>query len=244
MVSTGPQPPESSRIPPGTSLPYPHDNHTVTERPDPQSSRVVPGPRAPGWSPGLSHSPLPEARFKHPLGQAAALCSRGRPPRPRGVSVTTGTGTHRQHGPLAQPRCRSPARRQSRTGVASFRDVCITQDKGRKTPGLGSPGLSRRLAGPLGDGVRSGAHLFSCSKQGSHTRTSFSMPNLGMVEDLEEHLPQKIWPHARQWCCDEGSQGVASSGPPPLGPPCPARLREHRKSNLKERLAGTVQEWC
>lgn len=28
MVSTGPQPPESSRIPPGTSLPYPHDNHT------------------------------------------------------------------------------------------------------------------------------------------------------------------------------------------------------------------------
>lgn len=19
---------------------------------------------------------------------------------------------------------------------------------------------------------------------------------------MEEHLPQKIWPHARQWCCD------------------------------------------
>lgn len=28
------------------------------------------------------------------------------------------------------------------------------------------------------------------------------MPNLGMVEYLEEHLPQKICPHARQWCCE------------------------------------------
>lgn len=43
-------------------------------------------------------------------------------------------------------------------------------------------------------------HLFSCSKQGSHTRTSFSMPNLGMVEYLDEHFPQKICPQARQWC--------------------------------------------
>lgn len=44
------------------------------------------------------------------------------------------------------------------------------------------------------------AYLLSCSKQGSHTRTSFSMPNLGIVEYLEEHLPQKICPHALQWC--------------------------------------------
>lgn len=27
------------------------------------------------------------------------------------------------------------------------------------------------------------------------------MPNLGMVEYLEEHLPQKICPQALQWCC-------------------------------------------
>lgn len=28
------------------------------------------------------------------------------------------------------------------------------------------------------------------------------MPNLGMVEYRDEHLPQKIWPQARQWCWD------------------------------------------
>jgi hypothetical protein len=31
--------------------------------------------------------------------------------------------------------------------------------------------------------------------------TSFSMPNLGMGQALDEHLEQKTWPHARQWCC-------------------------------------------
>lgn len=51
-----------------------------------------------------------------------------------------------------------------------------------------------------GSTINLGTHLLSSSKQGSHTRTSFSMPNFGMVEYLDEHLPQKIWPHARQWC--------------------------------------------
>ena len=69
--------------------------------------------------------------------------------------------------------------------------------------------------------VSQGTHLLSCSKQGSHTRTSFSMPNLGMVEYLEEHLPQKIWPHARQWCCDTGWSG--RPGQPLFTPTfCPA----------------------
>lgn len=43
-------------------------------------------------------------------------------------------------------------------------------------------------------------HLLSSSKQGSQTRTSFSMPNFGIVEYFDEHLPQKICPQARQWC--------------------------------------------
>ena len=43
-------------------------------------------------------------------------------------------------------------------------------------------------------------HLVRSSKQGSHTRTSFSIPNLGMMVDLDEHLAQKMFPQARQWC--------------------------------------------
>jgi len=34
-------------------------------------------------------------------------------------------------------------------------------------------------------------HLLTLSKQASHTRTSFSMPNLGSVDVLEEHCWQK-----------------------------------------------------
>jgi len=44
------------------------------------------------------------------------------------------------------------------------------------------------------------SYLLSFSKQASQTRTSFSMPNLGTIDVLDEHLLQKIWPHARQWC--------------------------------------------
>ena len=43
-------------------------------------------------------------------------------------------------------------------------------------------------------------YLLMSSKQDSHTLTSLSMPNLGMVEDLLEQSPQNTWPHARQWC--------------------------------------------
>lgn len=51
------------------------------------------------------------------------------------------------------------------------------------------------------------------------------MPNLGMVEYLEEHLPQKIWPHARQWCCDTGQVRAAwlatlHAHPPPSTAHC------------------------
>ena len=30
--------------------------------------------------------------------------------------------------------------------------------------------------------------------------TSLSIPNLGRVQALDEHFPQKTWPHALQWC--------------------------------------------
>ena len=43
-------------------------------------------------------------------------------------------------------------------------------------------------------------YLLSFSKQESQTRTSFSMPNLGTIDVFDEHLLQKIWPQARQWC--------------------------------------------
>ena len=78
-----------------------------------------------------------------------------------------------------------------------------TLNKQTRAPGQQDSDLGA-LPGTTLAPVSQGTHLLSCSKQGSHTRTSFSMPNLGMVEYLEEHLPQKIWPHARQWCCDTG----------------------------------------
>ena len=40
----------------------------------------------------------------------------------------------------------------------------------------------------------------SLVKQLSHTLTSFSIPNFGIRELLDEHLLQNICPHARQWC--------------------------------------------
>lgn len=90
-----------------------------------------------------------------------------------------------------------------------------TQATGQQDSDLGA------LPGTTLTPVSQGTHLLSCSKQGSHTRTSFSMPNLGMVEYLEEHLPQKIWPHARQWCCDTGWSG--RPGQPLFTPTfCPA----------------------
>jgi hypothetical protein len=38
------------------------------------------------------------------------------------------------------------------------------------------------------------------SKQTSHTRTSFSMPYLGIVACFDEQALQNICPHALQWC--------------------------------------------
>ena len=43
-------------------------------------------------------------------------------------------------------------------------------------------------------------YLFSTSKQASHTRTSRSMPYLGIIELFEEHLLQNTCPQFRQWC--------------------------------------------
>ena len=40
----------------------------------------------------------------------------------------------------------------------------------------------------------------SLVKQLSHTLTSFSIPNFGIRELLDEHLLQNICPQARQWC--------------------------------------------
>ena len=40
----------------------------------------------------------------------------------------------------------------------------------------------------------------SFEKQLSHTLTSFSIPNFGIRELLDEHLLQNICPQARQWC--------------------------------------------
>ena len=43
-------------------------------------------------------------------------------------------------------------------------------------------------------------YLFKMSKHESHTLTSFSIPNLGIMDDLEEHFPQKTSPQFLQWC--------------------------------------------
>ena len=48
------------------------------------------------------------------------------------------------------------------------------------------------------------------------------MPNFGMVEDRDEHLPQKIWPQARQWCCDRGGGKGCVTVQGLLTPACPA----------------------
>ena len=72
------------------------------------------------------------------------------------------------------------------------------------------------------------------------------MPNLGMVEHLEEHLPQKIWPHARQWCCDTGGSGPAGpSRPPHL--PSTARPEGRRwaqeATEAPSELSNTASTW-
>lgn len=80
----------------------------------------------------------------------------------------------------------------------------LTSQQDDLTICINLPSSSRTAAQQTGtSNYKSPKHtyLFSSSKQGSHTRTSFSMPNFGMVEYLDEHLPQKICPQARQWCC-------------------------------------------
>lgn len=50
---------------------------------------------------------------------------------------------------------------------------------------------------------------------------------------MEEHFPQKIWPHARQWCCKIGGL-VTGTGDPDV-PPGPELLRTPLKLSLTGR---------